>query len=77
MTTERKKGHKGESMSQQTNDTLEEIACWSGKACAILVRDLADISQSFTAAFRAGWRETMEEKPKPAPAAQPHAPESA
>jgi hypothetical protein len=64
-------------MTNKSNDTLEEIARWSGKACAILVRDLADISQSFTAAFRAGWRETMEEKPKPAPAAQPHAPESA
>ncbi len=64
-------------MSQQNNDTLEEIARFSGKACAIIARDLADLSQSFTVAFRAGWRETMEEKPKPAPAAQNHAPESA
>ncbi|MGH9777997.1 MAG: hypothetical protein ACRD5I_06265 [Candidatus Acidiferrales bacterium] len=64
-------------MSQQTNDTLEEIARFTGKACAIIARDLADLSQSFTVAFRAGWRETMEEKPKPAPAAQNHAPESA
>jgi hypothetical protein len=62
-------------MSQQT-DTLEEIARFSGKACAIIARDLADLSQSFTASFRQGWQETMEEKPKPAPA-QDHAPESA
>ncbi len=64
-------------MSHQSNDTLEEIARFSGKACAILARDLADLSQSFTAAFRQGWRETMAEKPKPAAAAQNHAPESA
>ncbi len=64
-------------MSDKTNDTLEEIARFTGKACAIIARDLADLSQSFTAAFRQGWRETMEEKPKPAPAAQNHAPESA
>jgi len=64
-------------MSNQTNDTLEEIARFSGKACAIITRDLADLSQSFTAAFRQGWRETMDEKPKAAPAAQSHAPESA
>ena len=63
-------------MNKQTNDTLEEIARFSGKACAIIVRDLADLSQSFTSAFRQGWRETMEEKPKPAPASN-HAPESA
>ena len=58
-------------MSDKTNDTLEEIARFTGKACAIIARDLADLSQSFTTAFRQGWRETMEEKPKSAPAAQP------
>jgi hypothetical protein len=63
-------------MNKQTNDTLEEIARLTGKGCAIIARDLADFSQSFTAAFRQGWRETMEKKPKPAPAAN-HAPESA
>ena len=55
-------------MSNKTNDTLEEIARFTGKACAIITRDLADLSQSFTTAFRQGWREKMEDRPAAQPA---------
>ncbi|MFQ5664377.1 MAG: hypothetical protein ACE5HL_11160 [Terriglobia bacterium] len=61
------------------NQTLNEIAEFTGKACGTIVKDLAEISPPMTEAFRRGWREAMQDKPKtaPAPAASNSAPESA
>jgi len=52
---------------------------FAGKACGIIVKDLADFSQPLAEAFRRGWREAMEQKPAPqaAPTSTNHASESA
>ncbi len=60
------------------SDTLIEMAEFAGRACGTITKDVADFSQPLAEAFRRGWREAMEEKPRsrPAPAAD-SAPESA
>jgi hypothetical protein len=60
------------------SDPLIEIAEFTGKACGIIAKDLADVSKPLAAAFRRGWREAMAERPAGEPAPAPHStPESA
>ncbi len=58
------------------NDTLLEMARYTGKAAGIILRDLAEISPTLTEAFMRGWREKMNDQPAPQPASTT-APESA
>ncbi|MEE8199910.1 MAG: hypothetical protein V3R29_01970 [Candidatus Acidoferrales bacterium] len=58
------------------SNPLMEIAEFAGKASGTIVKDVADFSRPLADAFRRGWREAMEEKPKTEPAAKP-APDSA
>jgi hypothetical protein len=61
------------------SDPLTEMFEFAGKACGIIVKDLADFSQPLAEAFRRGWRVAMEQKPAPqaAPTSTNHASESA
>ncbi|MFQ5723797.1 MAG: hypothetical protein ACE5G6_04835 [Terriglobia bacterium] len=58
------------------SDPLLEIAEFAGKASGTIVKDVADFSQPLADAFRRGWREAMEKKPKTEPAGE-QAPDSA
>ncbi len=58
------------------NDTLLEMARYTGKAAGIILRDLADISPALTEAFYRGWREKIDDQPAAQPAST-SAPESA
>ena len=55
------------------NDTLLEMARYTGKAAGIILRDVAEISPTLTEAFLRGWREKISDQPARASAA----PESA
>jgi hypothetical protein len=61
------------------SDPLTEMFEFAGKACGIIVKDLADFSQPLAEAFRRGWREAMEKQSaaERAPAPPNHASESA
>lgn len=61
------------------SDTLQEMFEFAGKASATIVKDLAEICEPLTEAFRRGWRQGMAEQPKPgsAPSASNQAPGSA
>lgn len=61
------------------SEPLNEVFQFLGKACGTIVKDLADISQPLTEAFRRGWREAMTEQPQTesTPSSSNHAPESA
>jgi hypothetical protein len=50
------------------SDPFIEISEFTGRACGIISRDLADFSQPLAEAFRRGWRTAWEEE-KVAPAA--------
>ncbi|HXE75885.1 MAG TPA: hypothetical protein VNN18_09665 [Candidatus Xenobia bacterium] len=54
------------------NDTLLEMARYTGKAAGILLRDLAEISPPLTEAFLRGWREKkIDDEPARASATAP------
>ena len=52
------------------SDPFIEISEFTGRACGIIARDLADISQPLAKAFRRGWRSAWEEQSEPSPATQ-------
>lgn len=60
------------------SDPLVEIAEFAGRACGIIVKDVAEASQPLAAAFRRGWREALtgQSKTEAAPSASKTAAES-
>jgi hypothetical protein len=61
------------------SDAVKEIFEFAGKACGTIVKDLADISQPLTEAFRRGWRQAIADQPPPkrAPSSADQASDSA
>ena len=51
------------------SDPFIEISEFTGRACGIITRDLADFSKPLSEAFRRGWRSAWEEQSEPSPAA--------
>lgn len=67
-----------EAEEKKMSDPVTEMFEFAGKACGIVVKDLADVSHPLAEAFRRGWRQAMAERATREPeAAKPaEAPES-
>lgn len=64
------------------SNPLNEMAEFTGRACGVIARDLADFSKPLAESFRRGWQQAWQDQTateptaEPAPATGHHTPES-